>query len=187
MARYDSALERWVELVFSWPDARDGDSERRVMQSWAGTAAPGGLRRLRAFGVDVTAPEGWQLGTAEVVPAQVTLGYRAPRGAAEVRCTRLAHEWHHGDLPSLAGRESRMSGLVVSAARYAAHDACVARGRETPFAWRWVLGGRRRVASVVWHCPAADAVYRVRVEGGRQVVAEPQQFQVRCCQVQEAA
>jgi hypothetical protein len=187
--RFDETLGRWVEMVFSWPERREPELELAVLRSYhadSGVAAGG---RVRAFGLDVRAPAGWALSRADVVPADVALSFAGIAGVASVRCTRMARQWHQGDLDSLARRQFGAVNASVLPARHAPHEARTAQSAERSFAWRWLLGGRRLRRDLLWLCPIADAVYQVQTQTQRRHDVAPDAFAVRCCsqQAQEMA
>jgi len=183
---YDQRHDRWVEMVLTWPGSVEVELERAVLGSFRSANLPDGAHRYRAFGIDLTAPAAWVLEHAQVLPADLTMRFRSPRGRAQVRRVKMVRELRAGGLDGLVRRELGTATAVVEPATYRGHEARRATGRERAFTWRWVTAGLRRRTQLLWVCPQRDWMYSVATESRRRDPVAPETFTVRCCGTEAA-
>ena len=169
-----------VEAVLLWPDVPDERLQKTVLDAIAEEPPrPAGLRRWKAFGMDLLASGDLPLAICRVEPAAARLTFRSEgRNAPEEKFIRLGmvplwmkgtvRDWLRAQAPAgassveQASRECR--GHAIEALRAASAAEGLARLR----------GRRRRYEAEAWICPADGRLYfasREAVEsGGRRPV-----------------
>jgi hypothetical protein len=156
-----------TELVFTWPEGRDKKLERTVLEHVrAVSERPGGLRRWKAFGMDILASKGMCLKNVNVAPALAVMTFSGEkRGEREERFERrgMASEWLRAPvgewlatrLPEELAIESRETrdapGHTIEAVRGTVHVKGLGR----------IVGRRRRHEAAAWICPADGRLFYV--------------------------
>lgn len=108
LARFDQATDRLLELVVLHKPERDDAGLLDALAAAARiTARPEAARRWRAFGLDITAPDGFIAVGCQANPADVTVQFAKagtkkhagrPGPTATVRRLGMADGWFAGDL-----------------------------------------------------------------------------------------
>jgi hypothetical protein len=160
--RFFEEISCLAELVFLWDDARDESVEHNVLNSVRVEADRDGLRRWRAFGMDLLATADLKMTRCTAEAASVEMVFGDDRGVHVERFTRrgLVSSWLSDPLDHWlrrwAGREIRAAERREE--RLAGHD--VAR----------LTGGRRRIGilrrplrcdAAAWICPEDGRLYGV--------------------------
>ena len=199
---YNGGESCLVELVFTWPDGRDKRLEKTVLKSVrtetvrygpprahrperTSDRAADGYRRWKAFGMDLLASAGLELGECKVEPANVCMEFRDPNvPARKERFQRLGMvphwlrlplgKWLERSLPREVEVRSRTSDFVLG------HKIEAVRGLM-PTKWMSKLLGRKNsLEAAAWICPVdgrlyfsrIDAAAKAGVPGGPQVPAD---------------
>ena len=154
-----------VEVVFLWPQARDGDLEEAVLASVAPEPEHGGLRRWRAFGMDLLASGGLPLRECVVQPARARMVFGEERGRREETFQRLGmvEQWLRGSAGEWLARQSPRDVVRSSAwpERQGAHDIALVSGTRRP----GLLRRARRYDAAAWICPNDGRLYCVTTTG----------------------
>lgn len=162
--RYFAAEGFLLELVFLWPDGRDANAEQDLLARVAAEPARDGMRRWRAFGLDMCVPEGFELAECRQHAARAEFVFRAPRGVGELRFVRLgmAPVWLQDPVETWL-RTQVPAGVRIDEAstrQTDGHAVAYLAGR----AKRWCRGVRlHRPECEFWAtiCPADGRVYMV--------------------------
>jgi hypothetical protein len=155
-----------VELVLLWPGELDASLEASILGSvGAEPAWPGGLRRWRAFGLDLLAQGGLDLVECSVQPARARLAFRDARGRRSEAFERLGmvRQWLRGSV------RDWLAAQMPDGVPPARQEASEADGHAV----ECVVGVRRggivrapaRYEAAAWLCPADGRLYCVSVAG----------------------
>jgi hypothetical protein len=190
--RYEPGTRRLLEAVVETRKAvpEDRDLVETLLSQVSVQDPPERARHVRAFGLELEAPEPMRLCGAEVKPADVRLdfaGYDAERDRelrtrASVRRMGMAESWYNGNAEALIkSRETGSRLTSFGSTSYAGHDATLARGSESgPLAKRALgLLYERRV--LLWKCAERNALYAVSTSSPKSAPLEPEAFTLRCC------
>jgi hypothetical protein len=86
-----------VETVFLWPAERDKGLEEKILSSFRDSLPDDrGRIRWRAFGMDVSVPEGWQLDRCRMEPAYAKMTFKDSinrRGEVSFARRGMVEEW----------------------------------------------------------------------------------------------
>jgi hypothetical protein len=179
---YDKKRRRWLDLVLPWPDGHDEVLEKAILDSFRpGRPSAKGMR-WRAFNLDVQAPKGWELTTAEVKPARVSMDFENRGARATVTRIGVPEAWFDGHLENFLRRRVGETKGSFSIGMRGSHEACAFAGKERQFRPRWLVGKRYVRREVAWHCPKTHAVFAVMTAAPRKVHIAPEAFAVKCCQ-----
>ncbi len=156
-----------TELVFTWPEGRDKKLERTVLEHVRAVGErPGGLRRWKAFGMDILASKGMSLKDVNVAPALAVMTFSGEKGdRREERFERRGMtsewlrtpvgEWLATRFPeglAIESRETRDApGHTIEAVRGTVHVKGLGR----------IVGRRRRHEAAAWVCPADGRLFYV--------------------------
>lgn len=155
-----------IEVVLLWPEGIDKKLEAGIL----GSIRPepecaGGMRRWRAFGLDLLAASGLALHECEVAPAMARLSFRSERGERQETFARLGmvSDWLRGSVRDWLARQTPgdVRATEPSAVEVGRHAVEVLRGTRKP--------GLARKASpyeaAAWLCPADGRLYYVSLTG----------------------
>lgn len=184
--RFEPSADRLVELVLSWPTEFDPAIEDMLLGGFSLVEPTSTPRRWRAFGLDVTAPEGFGIDSALSRPGQSSLDFSARR--ARVRVTRRGGggAWYDGRLDVWAYRFSGVRpGVPAMPASHRGHPAVRFRTHESTTRFARLLGRARDREELFWHCPAESALYQVGTLSTRRDTVTPEQVEVVCCRPAE--
>ena len=163
-------LGRWfegerivVELVFLWPQKESSGLMRRIADSVAEEPEPdGGVRRWRAFGMDLLAANGLALSRCTSEPANVEMVFSDDRRRSVERFARrgMVREWLTAPLDQwLRGWTDReLQHVQTSVSDVRGHSVQALTGEKT------LPGLRRRRArcnAAAWICPTDGRLYSV--------------------------
>jgi hypothetical protein len=172
-----------VELVLLWPEALDARLEAAVLGSiTAEREWPGGLRRWRAFGMDLLASAGPALHECSAAPAAARMAFADERTGRSETFQRLGmvsewlggtvREWLRRQKPSGVERASE-SSAEVDGHKIETTAGVIKRGLP-----RRVL----RYEAAAWLCPADGRLYCVSAAGhGETSVADLACKRLACC------
>jgi hypothetical protein len=179
-----------VEVVLIWPEEHDSALEADVLSSMAVEPADDlGLRRWRAFGMDMLASDGLAFHDCRVEPARARMGFEGRKTGVQETFERLGmvDEWLHDTVGAWLRRQAQDDIDIES------EDSTTRRGHTLA-----AIAGRRRTTGVqslflrpahyeaaAWRCPTDGRLYRVtttgepphKLAGGR----------LACCPALEAA
>lgn len=190
--RYDDSIDELIEVVLSVTDDHAGHAlARELLASIEIAAAADRARRWQAFSLDVTAPDGWRISHTHARPADAMLAFeqqhsrrgRQPRSTGktcEIRRMALARHWFDEPEPWLR-RQLNKTPFELESAPRGAHDGWIARSVIEPSLWARLGQRTRRRLDRLWHCPAADAVYHLKMLARPKDTLEPEAFRVQCC------
>ncbi len=162
-------LGRWfanegsvVELVFLWPRKKDSGLMRRVADSVGEEPAHDGLRRWRAFGMDLLAAKPLTFSACRVEPGNVELEFSDPKRRSLERFGRrgMVREWLKSPLDRWLRRwiDQELRDVRTSFSDIHGHSVHSLTGEKT------LPGLRRRRArcdAAAWICPADGRLYSV--------------------------
>ena len=165
--RYVAEVGCIVEVVFLWPDGRDEALEGAVLASLGPEPERDGLRRWRAFGMDLLASAGLTLTGGVMQPARAQLAFADKARGREETFLRLGmvSEWlGGGDVAAWLARQTPRDAVRPATARSAdrGHEIETLAAVRKPA----LLRAARRYASEAWLCPADGRLYCVSVTGG---------------------
>ena len=174
-----------VQAVLVWPQRRDRQVERAVLESIA-PQDKGPAAEWRALGLSASVPSNYELASCSNQVGRVTWEFhRRGRGLAGMSIERMAMEkywlktslgdWLKTQLPPgyRPGRE-----LSVN---FGAHRGPQLHSRRTnPL--RWLLGLRISRVDLAWSCPTTGMVFRVGMwQRTRGDIDSPAHLQLHCC------
>jgi len=150
-----------VELVFLWPEKRNVALEHAVLDSSEFEPEyPGGLRRWRAFGMDLLAGASLAFENCSVEPASAEMVFAGSRRRQVERFARrgMVSEWLHEPvgqwLRSWAGSELHVNATATS--EVGGHRIeSLAGERRGP----GLLAGRLHCDAAAWICPDDGRLY----------------------------
>lgn len=178
--RYHAPHSRLVEVLFIEPEGKeDRPLLLALLDSLRLTAPPEQARRLCAFGLDVTAPDGFVFTRAEVKPLDVSL-YCSQREGAATACVRrlgMVSSWRRSGLGRLV-RQHWPKVRFGSEQEDASGQLTLTGYEPGPVLWRW-LGRLRRQQTVAWEARAEDAVYELTTHSFDKRPVAPAAFVVR--------
>jgi hypothetical protein len=182
---------RWlVEARIVWPDRRDRELERAILQSVAAEEPDAPVRTWRAMGLDVSLARQFELHESDLKVGRVKWQFRATGDRAkaeELTIERLAMPdvWLTGPLRDWLLEQNpdgekllRQDFVPVNDHR---GEQTLTRGRITPM--HSMRGIRRLTLARAWVCPREDRVYHVRYSlATREAEATmPDSLVIRCC------
>jgi hypothetical protein len=183
LGRYFPGERCLVELVVLWPEGRDVALEGRILQGIADVPADAqGLRRWRAYGLDLRVAEGMSLQSCRVEPANVRLqfGAGAERQATFVRVGLLDY-WLRGT-PAAWLRTQLPAGARVqteATEQRGSHAVIALTGTLTTPRWLTLVGRRPQLQAWGWRCPTDGRLYaEIRVTPSR---TPPAPCRLTCC------
>jgi hypothetical protein len=167
-----------VEVVFLWPEGRDGALEGAVLGSLRAEAPlPDGSRRWRAFGMDLAVSAGLALAEARVEAARASLTFAGPRVSGEESFQRLGlvSEWLDGSVAEWLAAQVRRGGRVDSQASVEVHghDVALLAGRRPVRRWGGLVTRLRPFEAAAWVCPAHGRLYCVCGTGALACESQP--------------
>ncbi|MBM4034517.1 MAG: hypothetical protein FJ291_22455 [Planctomycetes bacterium] len=155
-----------VELVLPWPEALDARLEEAVLGSVAAEPQwPWGLRRWRAFGMDLLASHGLALHECSVEPAAARMTFGDERTGCSETFQRLGmvSEWLCGTVRDWLCRQ-KPSGVA-----WASEASAQVNGHTIETRAGMVKRGLARRAlryeATAWLCPADGRLYCVSAAG----------------------
>ena len=159
-----------VELVLLWPDARDGELEEQILASVAEEPARGGgLRRWKAFGMDLLVSAGLDLCDCRIEPARAAMVFSDVREQRTETCQRLGMvsewlagtpgEWLGGQLPKRSKVLSQDSVVVNG------HVVEAIAGRAAVKHWGGLISRPSAYEAAAWLCPADGRLYHATRTG----------------------
>lgn len=184
LSRHFPAERCLVEVVFLWPEGEDAAVQEQILESigpepdW-----PGGLRRWRAFGLDLLATGSLVLSECEVEPALARLAFSDERTGQQETFRRLGMvaEWlkgsvrdwlvnqKHRDVELTAETMADIRGHTIEGAS-AVHKPGIARKAS-------------RYECAAWLCPADGRLYYVSATGtGTGKGTELAGTRLACCE-----
>jgi hypothetical protein len=184
-----------LELIFLWPGKRDIREETAVLGSVAEEpAGAGGLRRWRAFGMDLRASPGFVLEQCMVKPARAEMVFTTRAGMLEECFARfgMVEEWLSDPVDSwLMGRSPRnVSAARAGTRQVAGHGVTRVCGTRRAAGVRGLMGRRSRYEAEAWICPSDGRLYSVsRLCDGEPGKADlpPAGRRLTCCDTLEKA
>jgi hypothetical protein len=151
-----------VELVFIWPEERDADIEKSVLQSFREVAAEDdGRRRWRAFGMDFLAPAQTVLQGCTVQAAMAEMTFSEQHGRTVARFGRrgLVNDWQRGSMDAWLSRWV-FGDMTVQTHRHTAdakgHDIHRVEG---PQKIKGLLRKHPPCLAEAWLCPSDKRLY----------------------------
>ena len=180
---FDRVRSQWIEMVLAWPVNRDQDMEQEILSGFKAGGTGRGPARWRAFGIDITSPQGWRLSSATVKPADLRVGFAIEGGEAVVKRVKVPESWFHGDMEAYLRKQLKGTKPAIAGRAYRNHIACLSQSREQGFKRRWLIGDWRRRFDLAWVCERTKALYQITttVRRTRAQVWQPDIFTVRCC------
>lgn len=177
-ARYEAHADRWVELVLEWPDKVDARVERHVCESFDMTEVETG--HWRAFGVDMTVANDWELLRVDAMPADVSWLFSRPKQELIVRKLGMLPTWFDGNMRMFVQRQLKDQPVTFSDIVVNGHTAVMAQSREPAARVKRWVGQQRRRHDCVWQCEQQQTLWQVTRIGGN-ADGEQMQVDVRCC------
>lgn len=168
--RYFRSESCVTELVFTWPEGREKKLERTVLEHVRVVGErPHGLRRWRAFGMDILASKGMHLKDVNVAPALAVMTFSGDKGGArEERFERrgMTSEWLRGPVGDWLASRSPEEFVVESRETrdVPGHTVETVRGDMHVKGLGRLIGRRRRREAAAWVCPADGRLYYVHAE-----------------------
>jgi hypothetical protein len=172
--RYFAEEKCLMELTFLWPETREHDLERAVLLSVAEEPKDEqGLRRWKAFGLDLLTDDRLPLAQGNVEPARARLVFEEPEspgrsetferlGLVDQWLTTPVDAWMATRLPKFI---SRRATTVETIAEHEVHSLTA----------RWhanlglrLLGIGRPYEAHAWRCPVHNRLYVVTLIGDRR-------------------
>ena len=187
--RFFSVESCLVELVFVWPDRSDRQLAHSVLDSVREEPARQGLRRWRAFGMDMHVPEDLALQECKIEPARAEMVFASPgKGGREETFRRLGMvdhwlnapvgDWLHVQRPDKA-RDCR------SGSGYRANHSISTVVATLPARWPGRLLGRRGAfQAAAWLCPVDERLYCMTLTSPQPVAEGPEVLaggRLACC------
>ncbi len=178
--RYAAGESCLVELVFPWPDGRDKELEREVLESFQEVPAyADGCRRWRAFGMDAKVPARLTLEGCRAEPALTEWSFVDKHHRTVLRCARrgMVKEWMNESVHSWLEREVRPDARPPAHWRHeqrGGHAVDRVEGRALPQGW---LRRKRHLQSEAWICQGDGRLYSWIAENAADMPSEP----LRCC------
>jgi hypothetical protein len=175
---------RLLELRVSAPAGNGQTLARDIARSFRARHAADERRRWRAFGLDVSTPQGFVLVSAAVAPCDVTFcfereasGRKQPLLRFSARRLGMAEAWFRGDFARLlAAKASGVQHGALEVIDMGGHEAHVAKGRCVQARWVRLLGRAREERALVWSEPDQNAIYLLRSEGPLGAAPDPREF-----------
>jgi len=180
-AWYDQTRRRLIEIVLSWPDEVDSQLERELLSSFACPLETGGESHWRAFGLEATAPAGWEMEKVIAKVADSTFRFRRDQAEAILKRRAMTDEWFSGSARGLVETELDKGVVKTEDTRHRGHPACYSESREQVNRWRRISGQVRVRRDLVWHCPQSRSLFRITTLSRRREPVMPDEFIVRCC------
>lgn len=182
--RYISEEHCLVELVFLWENRRDKTLERTILNSIDLLKKDqDGLRRWRAFGMDIHVPDRLPLAQCAVLPASAQMVFRdGKKPDCEEKFERLGFvsEWLQVSLEKwLQQRTPRdISGMTHETTRIKNHEFVILRGHKSMPGVSRLLGRHIDYQSIAWICPNDNRLY-CHTSLGSQPIFVP--LRLQCC------
>lgn len=171
---------RLLELLFvEPPGVDDGSLLQTLLDTVEFTAAAELARRVCAFDLDVTPPEGFALSRADVKPLDVTVHFAAREGVvtASLRRLGMASAWHRGTLEQLVQKHWPKASLR-SEPSVDASEVTLFGHEAGPLLLRWF--GRLRVQrTIAWQRASEDAIYELTTHSLARRPVLPSAFDVK--------
>ena len=186
--RYFDPERCLVEIVFLWPESRDSELEERVLASvGVEPAGPDGLRRWKAFGLDLWATDGLPLLGCRVEPAHASLTFAggAPERREQFGRFGMVSEWLHGTTREWLRRQSLGSVELEaeSSQSVSGHAIETLRGLRRPRGLGRFVGRGVACEAAAWVCPADGRLYHVSLLGPEGKAGAPLAGQrLTCCE-----
>ncbi|MHC5055665.1 MAG: hypothetical protein ACYTKD_13225 [Planctomycetota bacterium] len=171
--RYFRSESCIAELVFTWPEGREKKLERTVLESVRVVGErPGGLRRWRAFGMDILASKGMRLQDVNVAPALAVMTFSGEKGGVrEERFERrgMTSEWLRRPVGEWLATRSPEEFAVESreTREVPGHTVETVRGSTHVKGLGRLIGRRRRHQAAAWVCPGDGRLYYAHARAGR--------------------
>ena len=180
-----------VEMVFIWPDRKDADLSRRVLESVYPRPARNGRVRWRAFGMDLRADESLALKRCEVEPARAELHFATDQKHSPTESYHrlgMVDQWLKGsvadwlELRAPADLVGARPGRILRNDHHVAHlEGTLKQGHM-----RRVFRAPFRYTSAAWRCPNDGRLYCVtRTFASRQSedvdASAPAGRRLTCC------
>jgi hypothetical protein len=178
---FDTITNRWIEAVITWPVSVDEPLEKSLLSSIKTIDTNKKGIRLRAFGMDVRAPAGWQFTAAAIKPGDLSFTFSQNSSTAQVRRLKAVSGWFNGDITAFVRKENEISRNVEPGIILPDHPMLKAIGKEKEFQFGWMVGLRRKRCDLAWLCPSNDMLFRISIISGGHSKTEPEQFLVPCC------
>lgn len=181
--RYERHLQRWVEMVIPWPGGDyDRELEAELLAGYSAALGPTARRRWMAFGLDVTAPQGWTLQRAAVRPGDATMRFTRGRGQATIRRLGMTNIWYDNRPDRWLTEQVGDEPVHLEAIRHQGKPAQRGTSREALKRWRGLaqLTGRlRERRDLVWAEPSLDVLIHICTLTSPRDSVDPSDFQVQ--------
>jgi hypothetical protein len=187
LARYEPSVQRLMEIVLEHYPDEPAEAEL-LEQIVEGLEVAGDPQRYRIFGLDVTVPEGWYLGSTRTLPADVTLTFQdvdpathqEPKAKVDARRMGLAEGWFDGKLERFIERDQIKSDVTFSPLRMHGHPGTIAECDVPGPRIKRLANRHLRRVEHAWHCDKNQAICRLIAVAPASRELTPEGFELRC-------
>lgn len=172
-SRYFPGEQCLVQLVFTWPDARDLELEGAVLRAVRpAPVSEQGFRSWQAFGLDMRVSADLVLSRNVVQCANTRFTFNSPRGEAgrEEHFERrgMLAEWLGAPVKDWLRRraDAEFRILQTSSEKIGNHAVETISGDRRAGGLRRLLGKRQSCRAGAWICPADGRLYFSAIIGG---------------------
>lgn len=164
--RYFPGLGCVAGVTLLWPGGVDEPLEEAILASVCeeGERA-GGLRRWRAFGMDLLASADLELSSCRVQPARARLAFADARGRRQETFERLGMvaEWLKEPTRAWLSRQLPKGGIETSHAAAVVHEHEIdsITGRAPTRRWGGLITRPSAYEAAAWLCPSDGRLYHV--------------------------
>lgn len=153
-----------LEIVFIWPEAKDSDLTRDVLESVRERPSLDGTTRWRAFGMDLQASETVTLQACVVEPARAEMRFgngKSPIPTELFQRLGLVPNWLKGSVPQWL--EMQVSSDVIdiqqSGTTIRGHDIACVEGILQQGPLRRLVRKPPKLRAAAWQCPQDGRLY----------------------------